>query len=71
MLPVVGSLSDVHGRRPLLLLLPFVALCLRITAVVSPTAPVLVMSRMFMGAIVSGEQARNRKDRAGTGWLAV
>lgn len=53
MLPVVGSLSDVHGRRPLLLLLPFVALCLRITAVVSPTAPVLVMSRMFMGAIVS------------------
>jgi MFS family permease len=55
MLPVIGSLSDAFGRRPLLLALPLMALCLRIGAVLSPTTPVLVASKMLMGAIVSCE----------------
>ena len=53
MLPLLGSLSDQVGRRPLLLALPCAALALRLVAVAVPAAPLLVASKVLMGAIVS------------------
>jgi DHA1 family tetracycline resistance protein-like MFS transporter len=53
LLPAVAALSDTHGRRPLLLVIPLLIIALRMLVVANPCLRTLVISRVVVGALVN------------------
>ena len=53
LLPIVASLSDTYGRRPLLVALPVLVVLLRLLVVLHPCLQTLIISRVVVGALVN------------------